>query len=321
MAIGEAKTRRGASNRHSSRAFKKSDGATKNKDLLDRIETLSKIAAAIAIPVVLAIGTWVIQASQTSQSVGKDYVSLAIQILQNKDKSPELIGLRGWAVALLDKESPIPLPQDVADGLISGKQTLASSSSVPPAYDAASKYWEQNNKDLAIEEFNLAETQDPKFPPTYQARGVLRMTKQAYSDAIPDFTKFIALNPEDPSGYFERGVCYSKTKQYDAAIKDLSKAIELNSKDGSALYERAMSYEAIGNDDFALKDLNNAIDVDKGHILAHYERAKLFLKRKATSQAISDLTVVSDYEHKFNDQHGILKEVEQRLLDAQKSGP
>jgi hypothetical protein len=91
------------------------------KGVLERLESISRIVSAVAIPTVIGIGTWVIQVTLSSQSVSKDYVSLAISILEKDSKSGSEDGLKSWAVDLLNKTSPVPLDPDTAQKLRSGE--------------------------------------------------------------------------------------------------------------------------------------------------------------------------------------------------------
>jgi hypothetical protein len=69
----------------------------------------------------LGIGTWIIQVTLSSQSVSKDYVSLAISILEKEGKSDSDSGLKAWAVDLLNKTSPVALKPETAEKLRSGE--------------------------------------------------------------------------------------------------------------------------------------------------------------------------------------------------------
>ena len=104
-------------------------------DRLARLEALSKILAAIAIPVVLAIGGWVVQQrvqGQTAtlqlqlqnQTVSKDYVQLAVSILREPDASKVRPELREWAVDLLNAHSAVKLSDSVSARLKSGETVL-----------------------------------------------------------------------------------------------------------------------------------------------------------------------------------------------------
>jgi hypothetical protein len=95
------------------------------KDIWDKLDVLSRVTSAIAIPAVIAIGGWYIQSATTRQSISKDYVTLAISILE-KPKSKEDSGLRVWAVDLLNDNAPTKLPADTLAQLRSGSLTLPS---------------------------------------------------------------------------------------------------------------------------------------------------------------------------------------------------
>lgn len=77
------------------------------KVLLERMEKLAKVFSLIAIPVAIAWGGWVVQKEIQDQAIRRDYVQLAISILREPKDSNFPDELRGWAVDLLDKSSPI----------------------------------------------------------------------------------------------------------------------------------------------------------------------------------------------------------------------
>lgn len=75
-------------------------------DRLDRtIQVLTAFSLLIT-PVVVAV----IGYRATNSSTSKDYVSLAVSILNSKDSPKES---RDWAVTVLNKLSPVPVPQSL----------------------------------------------------------------------------------------------------------------------------------------------------------------------------------------------------------------
>ena len=61
-------------------------------------------------PILVAWGRQVIQNRIAAEGMRKDYVTLAVGILtKKKDEQPD-IELRQWAVDIVDKNSPAPLP-------------------------------------------------------------------------------------------------------------------------------------------------------------------------------------------------------------------
>ena len=99
--------------------------------VLDAIERISRMASIAAIPVVLAIGGWIIQRQLQNQTVSRDYVQLALTILQSPDQSKVPPELREWAVDLLSDNSPTKLNAKAVANLKSGTVILPSFSFVP----------------------------------------------------------------------------------------------------------------------------------------------------------------------------------------------
>ena len=98
---------------------------------LDTVEKLSRILSIAAIPVVIAIGGWLIQRQLQDQTIRRDYVQLPLSILQNPDPSKVSPEIRNWAVDLLDANSPTKLSPETIQKLKSGAITLSGFNFVP----------------------------------------------------------------------------------------------------------------------------------------------------------------------------------------------
>ncbi len=97
-------------------------------DLWSRMETLSRIVAAIAVPLVVGIVGYWVQNSMKSQELDLEYVTIALRILDKEDSSEPM---REWAIQLLNDNSPTPLPQELKSGLLSGADQLPEEVSRP----------------------------------------------------------------------------------------------------------------------------------------------------------------------------------------------
>jgi len=90
-----------------------------------KLETLSKVCAAVLIPLAIAyLGNQVSAANKQRDSETK-FVELATAILAKDPKeaaSPESKGLRRWAVAVINKFSGVPFSADTAEALIQSTQ-------------------------------------------------------------------------------------------------------------------------------------------------------------------------------------------------------
>jgi hypothetical protein len=89
------------------------------QDRLDRWQSIASITAAIAIPLILAIFGFLVQNQISSDSLKKDYVEMAINILEENPSMQEK-ELRIWAATIIEKYSPIPFNQKVKSSLEQG---------------------------------------------------------------------------------------------------------------------------------------------------------------------------------------------------------
>ena len=106
---------------------------------LDTSEQLAKIAATVAIPIVLGVGGWVIQTSiETSkqevdrQRISLEYVKMAKEILTSEKEVPEQLSKWSWQV--IDSVSPRHIDPDDLKALIKGNAKIP-----PPAPSISAK--------------------------------------------------------------------------------------------------------------------------------------------------------------------------------------
>jgi hypothetical protein len=86
------------------------------------INTIERVGSIFLIPLTIAIIGYYVQKAISDQSVSKDYVSIAVSILNTKESvSPEL---RSWAVDLLLKTSPVKIDPVAEEKLRNGEITL-----------------------------------------------------------------------------------------------------------------------------------------------------------------------------------------------------
>jgi hypothetical protein len=78
---------------------------------LQQWKDLATIFSLVAVPLAIAGGGWIIQASIASEGVRKDYVALAIGVLREAPEpaSADRDALRTWAIEIIDRHSPVQL--------------------------------------------------------------------------------------------------------------------------------------------------------------------------------------------------------------------
>ncbi len=102
--------------------------SVKNDPNAPKWTTVINTVSVSFIPIVLMIGGYMVQKSIQQQAIKRDYVQLAVSILQKSDTSDENEGLRGWAVKLLNDNSNVKLSESVQNQLKSGDINLGDDS-------------------------------------------------------------------------------------------------------------------------------------------------------------------------------------------------
>lgn len=104
-------------------------GKDKSSTVLDRIEQLARIFATIAIPFIVAVGGWIIQASLDEKRTSLEYVKIAKEILTNEHAPTELTR---WSWLLLNDQSPRKIEPAVLRNLIELGQRITTVSEFGP---------------------------------------------------------------------------------------------------------------------------------------------------------------------------------------------
>ncbi|GAB4114404.1 MAG: hypothetical protein Tsb0027_03100 [Wenzhouxiangellaceae bacterium] len=102
-----------------------SEMSSPERDLLGKVQAWASIVSSIAIPVAIALMGWVVQNKIANEGTRKDYVSMALDILTTPE-TVEQEQLRAWAVAIVDKNSPVPLSGELRTQLEKGEVTIRS---------------------------------------------------------------------------------------------------------------------------------------------------------------------------------------------------
>lgn len=97
-----------------------------SKERIDRWQGIATIFSLLFVPVFLTVGGWWFQDRVSTESIKKEYVQLAIQILRDAPPKDEKENsrsqpLRAWAVEVVDSYSPIPLSQAAREELLRKK--------------------------------------------------------------------------------------------------------------------------------------------------------------------------------------------------------
>lgn len=81
------------------------------------------IFATVAVPLIVWWGTNRVQQAVAEQSIAKDYVALAIEILKDPSAKSDA-ALRRWAVDIVQQNAPVKIPGELRTRLLSGESAL-----------------------------------------------------------------------------------------------------------------------------------------------------------------------------------------------------
>ncbi|MFC1839336.1 tetratricopeptide repeat protein [Thermodesulfobacteriota bacterium] len=118
-------------------------------------------------------------------------------------------------------------------------------------------YYDLQQYDYAISDFNKCIELNPKHFLYYEYRGAAYLKENKFEDAIFNYTKAIELSPKDAFNYYIRGKAFKENNQYSNAIVDFNKALELEQEQYSytEIYlARGDVYNELGQYEKAIND-------------------------------------------------------------------
>jgi tetratricopeptide (TPR) repeat protein len=173
----------------------------KTPDPWARLEALAKITSAVAVPLLLAFVGWIVQGSLATKTASKDYVQLAISILNQPQHADVDPALRTWAVQLLNANSPTEFSETVITKLKSGAVTL-------PVVEQS-----ENMRDLAK---------------TYVSSGDLAKAEETFTKALALVDQATGRSSATVAAMANLAAFYAATGKYAKAEALYNQALEIN---------------------------------------------------------------------------------------------
>lgn len=166
--------------------------------------------------------------------------------------------------------------------------------------------YKNGKHDEAIKYYTEAIRLDPRSSTAYYLRGVERMDKKDYENAMSDLNSAIEISPTYAEAFLSRGGIYIRKNDTENAIKDLTRAIELNSLP-EAYKDRALVYGYKGDYDKTISDSTMAIKINPNFGDAYRMRAVGYSSKGEYDKAWEDehkaeslgAKIDTDFEYEF----------------------
>jgi tetratricopeptide (TPR) repeat protein len=172
---------------------------------------------------------------------------------------------------------------------------------------AAANLLDQNREE-AMEAYNMALKNNPQFVMAWNARANLKKEINDFEGALKDYNQALELNPQYAKAYYNRGVLNAAMKEYDKAIEDYEKSIKFGYGQSAVYYNRANSKMKSGKLEEAIKDYNIAINKNPKYALAHYNRGLTKAKMGDHDAALKDIDLAIRFDpnnHLFYNGKGV----------------
>ena len=118
---------------------------------LEKIKLWTQIISSAAIPIAIALGGWLIQAAISDAGLKKDYVQMALSV-QKEVPTKENEQLREWAISIIEKNAPVPIPSKLKGQLASMRLITLADINVQERIDCK-KAKDKETVDWLIESF------------------------------------------------------------------------------------------------------------------------------------------------------------------------
>lgn len=159
-------------------------------------------------------------------------------------------------------------------------------------------YYNLEQYDLALAEFDHAIELDAIYPNTYTNRGCVYHVLGQHAKALADYTQAIRLGREAINGTVRsnRGLLYIAMGQPRRALNDLRRALGQDANHANAHHHQGLAYTYLGEFDKALASYNAALRANPTHVLAYHNRAYVLTQRGDIENALADYSAALEHD-------------------------
>jgi lipoprotein NlpI len=160
--------------------------------------------------------------------------------------------------------------------------------------NAARAAWAEQDVKRALELANQAVAADPKNKLAYVFRGSLYEEKDAYLDAVRDWSKVIELDPTDSDAYQARGCLNFKASRMGESLADFDKHLELRPERRKSHWQRGITCYYAGKFDEGKRQFEVYQDFDSADVENAVWRFMCMVRAEGLKKAQADMLKIGD---------------------------
>jgi tetratricopeptide (TPR) repeat protein len=154
--------------------------------------------------------------------------------------------------------------------------------------------WQEKEAfDNAINDYTQAIKWEPQAADAYLNRGLVNYKLQKTVQAIHDFDQAILLGIDDAEAYNNRGLLRASQNDFSGALADFDIATQKDPQFVAAWINKGLLYANRSENTMAINALNEAIRIDPGSARAYYWRGMMHLGLYRTDIACQDLKIAA----------------------------
>ncbi|MFQ6094130.1 MAG: FG-GAP-like repeat-containing protein, partial [bacterium] len=132
-------------------------------------------------------------------------------------------------------------------------------------------YYENDEFDKAIEEFQKCLALAPNSAPDRINLGLTYLRAKRYEEAIKELEEAERLDPGYLHIYYDLGIIYKRLRDFQRAAEYLEKVKDKDPTSAATRYNLGDVYKKMGDDEKALAEFREAARLDPDHVSAHYQ--------------------------------------------------
>jgi tetratricopeptide (TPR) repeat protein len=140
-------------------------------------------------------------------------------------------------------------------------------------------YFDQNNIDLAIIDFNKSLKIDPNNTEALANRGAVYGMKQDWTKSFADLNRALEIDPNNLNAISNLGMANYSQQNFDKAITHYKKYLSIESNEPDIINTIALCYAQLGQYDKAIKEYTKAIKI-KSNVGAYFLNRSLTYNQK-----------------------------------------